>query len=392
MPFTNFPTGFASGLSVRGMPLLQMQPGQVFFVNNSSVLNPQQKGASNNNRGTFLDPFSTLAYALSRCVHNRGDIVFVGAGHKETISSATILTLATAGVAVIGLGAGATRPTFTFTTADTANIPVTGAGISIQNCLFVGNFLSIAACFTALSASVTASIATTVLTVTVVGSGTLVPGTSVMGTAITPGTIITEQLTGTTGGVGTYRLNQSMTFASGTVTTGPQEFSIDNCEFRDTTTILGFLTVVTGSASANALSGFTFTNNKIYSLSTVSVTCAIVMSSAADRITIRDNFGVSAITAVTQGPALLATGANSLTNVDLGRNRFIRPNTSTTIPVGVSTSATAWTGHAYDNYFWSLNSGTGIWINTGTKLGFTNNYSPITGAADKSALINPVAV
>ncbi len=70
----------------------------------------------------------------------------------------------------------------------------------------------------------------------------------------------------------------------------------------------------------------------------------------------------------------------------------MRPNTSTTLPVGVSAVGTAWTGHCYDNYFWSLNSGTGIWISTGTKLGFTNNYSPITGAADKSALINPAAV
>jgi hypothetical protein len=37
------------------------------------------------------------------------------------------------------------------------------------------------------------------------------------------------------------------------------------------------------------------------------------------------------------------------------------------------------------------NSG-GLLIATGTKFAFFNNYSMITGAADKSALINPAAV
>ena len=46
MPFTNYPQGFAAGLSVRGMPLTQMQPGQVFFVGNSTVLNPNQRAGS----------------------------------------------------------------------------------------------------------------------------------------------------------------------------------------------------------------------------------------------------------------------------------------------------------------------------------------------------------
>ena len=50
---TNFPQGFAYGLSVRGMPLLQMQPGQVFFVGNSMILNPNQRAGSDSNRGTL---------------------------------------------------------------------------------------------------------------------------------------------------------------------------------------------------------------------------------------------------------------------------------------------------------------------------------------------------
>jgi hypothetical protein len=62
--------------------------------------------------------------------------------------------------------------------------------------------------------SVTGSIATDVLTVTAVGSGTVYPGSTISGTGITTGTQISFQLTPllageTTGGVGRYQLSIS---------------------------------------------------------------------------------------------------------------------------------------------------------------------------------------
>jgi hypothetical protein len=187
-------------------------------------------------------------------------------------------------------------------------------------------------------------------------------------------------------------VNISQTVVSGTITTGPQEFSIDNCEFRDTSGVLGFLSVFSDNSTANACNGFQFTRNAIYSQSTVSPTVALTFQSNQDRVVINDNYGTSPITATTQGPCLAAMGAANMTNFTLARNRFYRPNTSTTLPVGVSSTSTACTGYCYDNYFWNLGASTGIWISTGTKLGFQNNYSPITGAADKNGLINPAAV
>ena len=148
MSMTNFPQGFANGLSVRGMPLLQMQPGNVFWVNASTVLNVGAAAGSDNNRGTYLRPFATVAGALAQCVAGRGDIIFVGAGHTETLSSATALAMSVKGVAVIGLGSGSLRPTFTLDTANTATIAVSADDVSFQNCIFVANFLTIAACFT----------------------------------------------------------------------------------------------------------------------------------------------------------------------------------------------------------------------------------------------------
>jgi hypothetical protein len=87
-----------------------------------------------------------------QCVANRGDIILVKPGHAETISSATALTFSKAGVAIVGLGSGTNRPKFTLDTANTATINVTAANVSIQNCIFVGNFLSIATCFTVTAA------------------------------------------------------------------------------------------------------------------------------------------------------------------------------------------------------------------------------------------------
>jgi hypothetical protein len=68
--------------------------------------------------------------------------------------------------------------------------------------------------------SVTGSISGNVMTVTVVGSGTVTPGASISGTSIptAPAPQVVAQLTGTPGGVGTYSLNVGeITAASETI-------------------------------------------------------------------------------------------------------------------------------------------------------------------------------
>lgn len=321
-----FPKGFANGLIVRGMPLLQAQPGRMFWVCNRTTLEEGEVTGSNGNDGTFYRPFSTLEYALSRCTPNAGDIIMVKPGHAETINSATVLTLDVAGVAIVGLGVGSNRPTFTFTTAATANIPVTAANIAIQNCLFVANFADIASVFTA------------------------------------------------------------------TGTNTPTDFAVENCEFRDTSAILNFLAIVTGNATANSMSGFRFIGNRVTSLGTTAATTAIKLSASCARVQITDNFGVSAV--LNDTAAILAAGAAELTGFEFARNIWERPNTSSTGGSFVSGTGVAWTGMAYDNYLYQVDATAGIWISTGkgAAFGYQNNYSPITGAVDKSGLINPAAV
>jgi hypothetical protein len=324
--YSNYAGGFQNGLLLRGVPIVQTNPGKVVWVYNGTTTQPGQIAGSNGNNGTFNKPYATIAYALTQCTANRGDIIIVRPGHAETIADAATLALNVAGVAIIGLGAGSLRPTLTFTTATTANIPVTAANMSIQNFLFVANFANIASFFTA------------------------------------------------------------------TGTSTPTDFNVEGCEFKDTSSILNCLTVFTGNATANSCDGLRLVSNRISSLGTTAATTAVKLSSATDRATMTDNFGCWAV--LNDTAAMLAAGANNMTNFEFGRNRLERPNTSSTGGSFVSTSGTAWTGHAYDNYMYQLDNTAGIWIATGTggAFGFTQNFSPITAAVDKSALVNPAAV
>jgi hypothetical protein len=67
-------------------------------------------------------------------------------------------------------------------------------------------------------ATMTASVAATVMTVSAIASGTLAPGQTVSGGTVLAGTTIVNQLTGTTGGVGTYTVNPTQTVASTSLT------------------------------------------------------------------------------------------------------------------------------------------------------------------------------
>jgi hypothetical protein len=144
MPASNFPNGFAGGLTIRGVPLAQTHPGRVFWVGNSATLGVGERGASNGNRGTFDAPFSTIDYAVGQCAANRGDIIFVRPNHTETVTAAAGLDLDVAGIAIIGLGSGSNRPTINFTTATTADMDVDAANITMVNFLFTGGIDALA--------------------------------------------------------------------------------------------------------------------------------------------------------------------------------------------------------------------------------------------------------
>jgi hypothetical protein len=130
MPVSNYPGGFADGVTIRGVPLLSAYPGKVFWVDSVN--------GSNGNKGTFDRPVASIDYAVGLCRASRGDIIMVKPGHIETVTAAGGLDLDVAGIAIIGLGTGSLRPTVNFTTAVGADMDVDAANITVYNLLFTG--------------------------------------------------------------------------------------------------------------------------------------------------------------------------------------------------------------------------------------------------------------
>lgn len=324
IPSSVYPFGFKSGLVSRGMPVVQTQPGNVFWVSNSTSLSRGELIGSNGNNGTYYTPFATIAYALTKCLANNGDMIIVKPNHAETIANATGTLFNVAGVLVMGLGTGSSRPTLTFSAA-TSNIPITAANMSIQNFLFIPSHADVASVFT----------------------------------------------------------------ATGTAT--PTDFCLEDCAFLDTSSVLNFMTIVTGNATANSLDGLRVTRCNIQSLGTTAATTAIKLASTTNRVEVSYNTGVWAV--LNDTAALLDASTFQITNFYITGNVCEKPNTSSTGGSFVSGSGNAWTGMASDNYFYQVDNSAGIWISTGhgTAFGYQNNFSPITGLVDRSGLINPAA-
>lgn len=425
--FTNFPNGFLAGITVRGLPILQSQPGNVYWVDNSPAKGGQGTnsqrftGGSDNNPGTFQKPLATIAQAFALCTNGNGDIIMVKPGHCEYINAAfslttpgsppvydptgaTVvstggssgynLTFNTSDVAVIGLGSGNARPTIVWETATTATLQVSAAGCSIQNFRFIAAFAAIATAFKLVGGSTTTSTVTaaasglpTYFNAAGTTTGTVYSGAALAGgTTTVPGTQIVQALPGVAATAWQISPNQAAV-ASFTAITGPQDFDIENCDFIDAGTALNFLAGVTTDATANAADGLRVVGCNHYSIASSGAISLIKLGAAIARITATDNFSVSA--AAITGGAIIAGGANNMTLANIGRNKVYRPTVTASTAIVVSSSSTACTGLMYDNYGWCLGATT-LLISTGTVLGFANNFCSITGTADKQATQNPL--
>lgn len=124
-PPTAFDSLLVSGVPTMGTAGIPATAGNVFFVSSLT--------GSNGFTGAANSPYATIAFAYSKCVANNGDTVVCLAGHAETISAAAGLNFNTAGVTVLGLGEGNTRPVLTFATSTAATLTMTAASNSLQN-------------------------------------------------------------------------------------------------------------------------------------------------------------------------------------------------------------------------------------------------------------------
>ncbi len=286
--------------------------GNIWYVNSATG-----SDTANNGKSTTL-AFATINQAITSATASNGDVIYVMPGHTETITTTTNLALSKAGLNIVGLGAGSLRPTLTFTTANTANIPVTASNVTIQNILFVGNFLSIASVFT------------------------------VTGTAVA------------------------------------KDFFVTNCEFRDTSSVLGFLTIITTNSTANTSDRLTFTKNKVNSLS-ASYGPAVTMLCTNDGVVVNDNYIIHG-GAAADVANIMSSAALVCTNLEVARNICYCKST-TASNLLISTSATTDTGIVHDNYVKHFTTSAAVMITAGSKLGEFNNLG--TGDADTSGYVLP---
>ena len=112
-------THFPNGASSFGMPALGTGPlmttGNVFFVDSGAGAGADSPVSNGKNP---VRPFLTIDYAIGQCAANNGDIIFVMPGHTESLSAPGDITINVAGVTVMGLGQGNTRPKVTHDSAN----------------------------------------------------------------------------------------------------------------------------------------------------------------------------------------------------------------------------------------------------------------------------------
>jgi hypothetical protein len=118
-----------------GLPFIQdlhTLTGNVFFV--------MTGGVDTAGHGLHPDaPFATVDFAIGQCTASQGDRIYVMPGYTETITNSARWTVDVAGIEIIGLGHGSTKPTITFGTDATADILVSAINIIIKNFRMVCN-------------------------------------------------------------------------------------------------------------------------------------------------------------------------------------------------------------------------------------------------------------
>jgi hypothetical protein len=167
--------------------------------------------------------------------------------------------------------------------------------------------------------------------------------------------------------------------------TTAQGFTVDKCEFLDTSSILNFLAIITTTVAVVA-DNLTFTNNKVILQGTTAATTPIKVLGTHNRLVINDNYFNEA--ALSNTSAVLAHAALVVTNLEMARNRVFRPSTDTaTGALLVTTSSTTNTGVIYDNYVFASDVAAALLVTAGSIYGMFNNL--YIGDADASGYVLP---
>ena len=125
-------------------------PGGVWTIENEGYTTGKRfwvdstTGSDSYSGLTPSKPMATLDAAINLCTADKGDIIYVMPGHAETITATDGFDADVAGIKIIGLGWGETRPTFTFT-ATGSQVNVGAASVWIENLRFIAGVSAVVA-------------------------------------------------------------------------------------------------------------------------------------------------------------------------------------------------------------------------------------------------------
>lgn len=157
-----------------------------------------------------------------------------------------------------------------------------------------------------------------------------------------------------------------------------KNFTLNNCEFRETSSVLNFLNIVKSTGAANTADGLTVAGCMWFGLGTTSVNSFALIADANDRVTMTDNFVLLERTADTSILLTVTTGASTKLNLD--RNVVISKQTATTAGSLAALNASS-TGVIARNFAGTLTTASDkLFTTTVGVFAFENRVSGVVGA------------
>jgi hypothetical protein len=140
----------ADDAAIQPHKLLAPGAGEIFYVGTSGT------APYNYYRAKVKESqlFTSIDTAIGNCVADRGDIIYVLPKHTETIGAAGGITADIAGVSIIGLGNGNSRPTLTWS-ATASSFLITAANVLVKNIITTISIDEVVSMFAVSAAGVT---------------------------------------------------------------------------------------------------------------------------------------------------------------------------------------------------------------------------------------------
>lgn len=174
-----------------------------------------------------------------------------------------------------------------------------------------------------------------------------------------------------------------------TLTTA-KDFAISMCEFRDTSSSLNFVALVSTDTTSDDADGLTLESNKILTLNASAAFSMVLMKGTNDRVYISGNSLTNPSVSTTGGMAMQIATGKLVTHLLMQSNVFnLTQATGLTAGVLITTNGSTNTGVLSGNFVQGLDDTTPILVTASSGLRYFNNY--YAGTSDASGFLVPAA-